>query len=82
MHITTDGDVVFCADDLDRKHIAGNVLQNTLTEIWNGELFNRYRLYHLERDFARIDICSSCKDWPYKSWNYNYHKTVEEFTKK
>lgn len=79
IHITADGDAIFCADDLERKHVMGNVLEMTVSELWNSAKFEKYRQYHIDREFGKIDICENCKDWPYKSWTYNYHKTVKEF---
>lgn len=78
VHIASNGDVLFCADDLKRDHIFGNVLKDSLHDIWRGEKFEQYRQYHLNSEYDKIDICKTCKDWPYKSWNYNYLKTVNE----
>lgn len=79
MHITADGDVVFCADDLKREHIIGNVMQSSVGILWDNEKFKHYRQCHLDRRFDKINICEKCVDWPYKSWKFNYHKTVGEF---
>lgn len=81
MHIATSGDVVFCADDLERKYLIGNVKEKSVSQLWNSKKFERYRQYHLTGRYGMIDICARCKDWPYKSWNYNYHKIVHEFAK-
>lgn len=81
MHITSDGDVVFCADDLKREHVIGNVMEKTLSELWNCEKFERYRGYHLALRFDKIGICAGCRDWPYKSWKHNYFRTVDHAAK-
>jgi len=63
MSITDTGKVVTCAVDLDARHIAGDVSQKTLREVWNGGLKELRRL-HLEKRFAELpENCRNCRDW-------------------
>ena len=63
MSITDAGKVVTCAVDLDARHIAGDVSQRTLREVWNGGLKELRRL-HLEKQFEELpENCRNCRDW-------------------
>jgi radical SAM protein with 4Fe4S-binding SPASM domain len=63
MSITDTGKVVTCAVDLDARHIAGDVSQRTLREVWNGGLKELRRL-HLEKQFEELpENCRNCRDW-------------------
>ncbi|MDD2753515.1 MAG: radical SAM protein [Candidatus Portnoybacteria bacterium] len=77
LHINSDGLALFCADDLKRNHVVGDVNRKKIYDIWNGKKFESYRKYHLDRKFDKIDICAKCADWPYKSWKYNYFKVLK-----
>lgn len=61
--ITDTGKVVTCAVDLDAKFIAGDVNEQSLKKIWNGELKELRRL-HTTKFFESLpDHCRNCKDW-------------------
>jgi MoaA/NifB/PqqE/SkfB family radical SAM enzyme len=63
MSITDSGDAVTCAVDLDACHVAGNVKEHTLREIWNGPL-RELRALHLAQKFDELPgICRDCRDW-------------------
>jgi len=72
VHVSSDGKILFCADDLKREHIIGDVMESSIHDLWNGPKFESYRQLHLDGDYNGINICANCADWPYKSWNYNY----------
>lgn len=60
MSITWDGDVVPCCYDYDKKYVLGNVNNNTLLEIWNGD-----KMKHLRRAFSsnivENELCKNCR---------------------
>ena len=60
MTVTWNGDVVPCCVDYDNRYILGNVEQETLTEIWNGE-----RMRTLRREFMQDEVtnplCGNCE---------------------
>jgi len=64
MMIASNGDVVVCCRDLRHKTILGNVFQQSLTEIWNGEIYRNVRQRLLERKPCDIEACKGC-DLPY-----------------
>jgi len=78
LNIDTSGDVRFCGYDIAFDEIMGNILENTIEEIWTGEKFSKWRSYHIDREFDKIEMCRNCTDYPYRSWNHNYWKVLEE----
>lgn len=58
-----NGDVSPCCYDAEGEMIVGNVLRNTLKEIWKGEALKSFRMYHLNGDFESLPLCSRCKGW-------------------
>lgn len=63
MSITDTGKVVTCAVDLDARHIAGDVSQSSLRDIWNGGL-KTLRLLHIDKRFEDLpENCRNCRDW-------------------
>lgn len=61
--VTAIGDVLLCYEDAQRRHIQGNIMRNTLSEIWNNEHFAvlRARLASGERASA-AGICLRCNN--------------------
>jgi radical SAM protein with 4Fe4S-binding SPASM domain len=63
MSITNEGKVVTCAVDVEAKFVAGDVNNNSLSEIWNGTLKD-LRAMHLAGDYSWLPHhCFSCRDW-------------------
>jgi radical SAM protein with 4Fe4S-binding SPASM domain len=60
MTVTWTGDVVPCCFDFDAKYILGNLRDNTLSEIWNGE-----PMLALRREFLsgtlHNSLCANCE---------------------
>ncbi|MFQ5953190.1 MAG: radical SAM/SPASM domain-containing protein [Candidatus Omnitrophota bacterium] len=82
LNIDTSGNIRFCGYDITYNVVMGNVLENTIEEIWTGEKFNEWRQYHLNREFHKIPMCRDCTDYPYRSWNYNYWNVLKEAEKR
>lgn len=61
MHILSDGRVIFCCQDWSHSLVVGNINNNTITEIWNSDVYNNARnsLYSKEKDSPLI--CKKCK---------------------
>ena len=59
-NITTDGRVSKCCADLYFSDPMGNVKDNSLMEIWNGERFQKIRKLLLEGNRDAIETCSKC----------------------
>lgn len=61
--IVWNGDIVNCGCDMNGDNIWGNVLENSIEEIWNGKR-KEFVEQHLSHDFDNIpDICKKCSDW-------------------
>lgn len=72
MSITDTGKAVTCAVDLDARYVAGDVNQDSLRDIWNGNL-KKLRRLHLEKRFEELpENCRNCRDW--QSARADYHK--------
>ena len=60
--ILSNGKVIFCSQDWDREVELGNVLYQSIYEIWNGELFDVERERLIGRKKTPIDyLCRRCK---------------------
>lgn len=62
MAIYVNGDVVPCCRDTTGQNIIGNLLEQGLDEIWNGEPFQNYRKM-LHSNQAKIGICNLCSGY-------------------
>ena len=75
MSITDTGKVVTCAVDLDAQYIAGDITQQTLKEVWNGELRQLRELHAMCRFDDLPPNCRNCRDW--QSAKADYYTTVK-----
>jgi radical SAM protein with 4Fe4S-binding SPASM domain len=57
--IHVNGDVVPCCRDPKGIEVVGNILTQSLDEVWNGEPFRAFRA-RLHRDQGSIEICRLC----------------------
>lgn len=78
LNIDSRGDVTLCGEDIAFAEKFGNVLKQSIKEIWNGPEFERFRQNHLSGKGNEIPICSTCPDWQYRSWQYNYWKVLDD----
>ena len=63
INICADGYVAFCSVDVHCRVKCGNVLTNTIKELWQGQL-KEYRTMHKENRFDELpDMCRECADW-------------------
>ena len=58
--ILHDGRVSICCLDIEEKVILGNVLNNTLLEIWNSKKAKEYRENHLSHKRTKLLVCKDC----------------------
>ena len=56
--IRWNGDVVPCCHDITSQHVLGNVLESSLSDIWNNEKYRRLRKSIDTMQF--IGICGNC----------------------
>jgi len=60
MAVFWNGDVTICAEDLDGKHVIGNLGSSTIKEIWHGEKMKHIKRLHKEGVFGELSLCSRC----------------------
>ena len=61
--ILHNGDMLMCVNDWARKVVLGNVRDNTIAELWNGERMREVRALISERRYGEIDACRDCSLW-------------------
>lgn len=59
LHIDIDGQYLFCCCDYHRRHVMGNVREDSVVAAWNNPVFKKVRL-EVNRGNPTIDICRSC----------------------
>jgi MoaA/NifB/PqqE/SkfB family radical SAM enzyme len=62
-----DGRVRFCESDWACNHPVGDVTQQSITQIWNGEMYSSLRESHLRCEFDH-PFCRDCSDWRVVIW--------------
>ena len=60
MVINSDGSISACLQDWKRKLIAGNSNNESLRDIWLGNILDAYRLEHLKGNRNHNPICANC----------------------
>ena len=56
MFVDWNGDVLFCSNDWGREHVVGNLLQQSLHEVWFSKPMNKIRKRLIKGDRS----CSPC----------------------
>jgi radical SAM protein with 4Fe4S-binding SPASM domain len=78
LNIDSRGDITLCGEDIAFNQKFANIKERSIAEIWHGPEFTEFRRLHLERKGDQIPICSTCPDWQFRSWNYNYWKVLKD----
>lgn len=75
--ITNTGNIRFCVEDWRNLTIIGNVINNSIHEIWTGDKYKRLRDIHLKSNYDELPFCKECIDWAASPWDYGYEKLAE-----
>ena len=59
MFVDWNGDVLFCSNDWGREHVVGNLLQDTLHNVWFGKPMNKIRKKLIKGDRS-MSPCNKC----------------------
>jgi len=59
-NILSNGDVILCCDDYDKKEIMGNVKDSSIEEIWNSNRYNTIREQIYKKEFHKVPTCKNC----------------------
>lgn len=60
MVIDWNSDVVLCCDDYSHQVVLGNLKNQTIKEIWEGDKLRKIRECHVKRDFHKLPLCKNC----------------------
>jgi radical SAM protein with 4Fe4S-binding SPASM domain len=60
INITVDGKVNLCCADVEASHVIGNVLRQSVREIWTGAVISNVRRSHRARRFEDVPLCRRC----------------------
>jgi radical SAM protein with 4Fe4S-binding SPASM domain len=61
-----NGEVALCCVDNHYENKIGNVFDNSVNEVWNGEYFNKMRALHEEKNWNMVGICKDCDLWAHE----------------
>ncbi|MDO8140143.1 MAG: radical SAM protein [Candidatus Brocadiales bacterium] len=61
--ILWDGRVTTCCVDYQGKGVIGDIKEESLANIWQGNRLQRIREAHLKNKYSSILLCSSCQFW-------------------
>jgi radical SAM protein with 4Fe4S-binding SPASM domain len=70
------GEVRFCVEDWRNHGVVGNVRDATLSEIWRGALYQRFRELHAGGRWNEMSMCAKCQDWQHMAWDHGFEKAV------
>jgi len=60
--ILSDGTATLCPRDMKKRHVIGNVNEQTISEIWTGSKMQHIRDAHRQGKFKELDFCADCPD--------------------
>ncbi|MCX5681905.1 MAG: radical SAM/SPASM domain-containing protein [Candidatus Omnitrophica bacterium] len=60
--ILSDGTATLCPLDIKKRHIIGNVKEQTISRIWIGKKMQKIRNLHRQGHFKELDFCKDCPD--------------------
>jgi radical SAM protein with 4Fe4S-binding SPASM domain len=77
--IASNGDAVACCRDLRRQTVLGNVVEQGLAVVWNGQPYQELRRALVEKRPGDIAACDGC-DLPYDSTKFSYANIYRTLT--
>lgn len=70
------GEIRFCVEDWHNAGIVGNVMDSTIAEIWQSELYDRFRELHASGRWGGMTMCAKCLDWQHMEWDHGFEKAI------
>jgi len=75
--VTQEGDIRFCVVDWMDKSRMGNVLTDSIAELWQGAEYDRLRGCHLGGRWSEAhNICGPCTDWMGMRWDWGFDMAI------
>jgi radical SAM protein with 4Fe4S-binding SPASM domain len=66
--ILWNGDVVLCSQDFDGRCLLGNIKDQGLLEILDGERLREILQAHKNEKYDSLPLCTNCKEWYYNPY--------------
>ena len=60
--ILSNGNMVICCRDWEEKSVVGNVYNNTIKEVWQGEKMKEYQTKIANKDYCNVCVCNDCTE--------------------
>jgi len=60
MNIMYNGDVILCCHDYSHKIIFGNIMKNSIEEIWNSKKYTHYKSMMMKNKKSELLTCKNC----------------------
>ncbi len=61
--VLSDGSVTICPYDYEGSHSHGNLINQSLKDIWNSPSAREFRQRHLQLQLVDVQPCVDCRDW-------------------
>jgi radical SAM protein with 4Fe4S-binding SPASM domain len=58
--ILSNGDIIICCNDYNKKIVIGNLNHSTIKEIWNSNKFENIRKLQINKRYKEISACKIC----------------------
>lgn len=81
MVIASNGDVVACCRDIQRRTVLGNLLRQELDEIWNGDAAQGLRRGLVEQRLSDLPTCGTC-DLPFDGAKFRPKYMISRLVKR
>jgi MoaA/NifB/PqqE/SkfB family radical SAM enzyme len=72
--VHNDGTVTVCCLDGFKSTNVGNVFEDGVKAVWNGEEFAKVRYYHETEQWDKVPFCASCNGWA----QYEFEEEVRD----
>lgn len=84
LNIDTLGRFALCGQDISFKTAPQfpTIHEVTIEELWNGDVFAKYREAHISGRAGSIEPCKNCSAWKagVRDWNYGWLNVIENAT--
>ena len=72
--VHNDGTVTICCLDGFKSTNVGNVFEQGVKAVWNGEEFAKVRYYHETGQWEKVPFCTNCNGWA----QYEYEEEIRD----
>jgi radical SAM protein with 4Fe4S-binding SPASM domain len=76
--INHKGDIRFCVEDWFNRGLVGNVMEQSIQEIWKSPVYERFRELHDSGRWGEMNLCKPCMDWQHMEWDHGFEKAIEK----